>query len=84
MTPDGGGDQILQDGTTFHYRSPVTGTIRDRTVRCATAEDQLVMHQGYEPRPVDVVDVHRLAHRFGLPLPAPFDSVRRGEALADG
>lgn len=72
-TEDGGGDQVLLDGGTWHYSPPVTGSIGGREVRCASAEDQLLMHQGYEPRPVDVEDVRRLAGRFGLPVPAPFD-----------
>lgn len=35
---------------------------------------QLLMHQGYEPRPIDFADVRRIAERFGLHLPAPFDA----------
>ena len=48
----------------------VEGSVEGRTIRCASAEDQLLMHQGYEPRPVDVLDVRRIAARFGLPGPA--------------
>ncbi len=65
-TPDGGGDQVLQDGTTWHYAPPVHGSIAGRTLRYASAEDQVLMHQGYEPRPVDLADVRRLRERFGL------------------
>lgn len=74
MTADGGGDQVLPDGSTWHYSPPVRGSIDGRVVRCASAEDQLLMHQGYEPRPVDFADVHRLARRFALPVPAPYAS----------
>ncbi len=28
------------------------------------------MHQGYELRPIDCIDVQRIATRFGLPIPA--------------
>lgn len=68
-TDDGGGVQVLAEGRVWRYAAPVTGTLGGRPVRCASAEDQLAMHQGYEPRPVDVVDVRRLAERFGLPRP---------------
>lgn len=74
MTADGGGNQVLLDGATWHYAAPVEGSLNGRTVPCASAEDQLLMHQGYEPRPVDVADVRRIAERFGLPTPAPFDA----------
>lgn len=73
-TPDGGGDQVLLDGSTWHYAPPVTGTVAGKEIRCASAEDQLLMHQGYEPRPVDVEDVRRIAERFGLPLPEAYDA----------
>lgn len=71
-TPDGGGDQVLDDGSTWHYGPPATGVIEGRPVRCATAVEQLAMHQGYDPRPVDLADVRRLAARFDLPLPPGF------------
>jgi lincosamide nucleotidyltransferase A/C/D/E len=73
-TPDGGGDQILEDGSTWHYSPPADGCIRGRRVPCASAEDQLLMHQGYEPRLVDYDDVRRISERFGLTAPAPFDA----------
>ena len=74
MTADGGGDQILLDGSTWHYSPPVHGSIDGHVVRCASPEDQMLMHQGYEPRPVDVVDVHSIAQRFGIPVPASYRS----------
>lgn len=72
LTADGGGDQVLQDGAAWHYAPPVEGSINDRTIRCASASDQLLLHQGYEPRPVDRLDVRRIAERFNLPVPAAF------------
>ncbi len=29
------------------------------------------MHQGYEPRSIDFLDEHKLAERFGWPIPDP-------------
>jgi lincosamide nucleotidyltransferase A/C/D/E len=74
LTADGGGRQVLQDGSTWHYSAPVEGAIAGRTVRCASPRDQLMMHLGYNPRPVDFVDVRRIGDRFDLPLPPPFDT----------
>jgi lincosamide nucleotidyltransferase A/C/D/E len=71
-TADGGGLQRLPGGATWHYGPPVEGSVNGRIIRCASAEEQLLMHQGYEPRPVDVLDMRRIGERFGLPLPAPF------------
>jgi len=73
-TADGGGDQLLQGDDVWHYSPPVEGAINERSVRCASASDQLLTHQGYEPRPVDLLDVHRIAERFNLPVPAAFDA----------
>jgi lincosamide nucleotidyltransferase A/C/D/E len=74
LTADGGGDQILRDGATWHYAPPVGGSINGRSIRCASAEEQLLMHQGYEPRPIDYLDVRNIAERFRLPVPHPFDA----------
>jgi lincosamide nucleotidyltransferase A/C/D/E len=71
-TVDGGGDQVLEDGSTWHYSAPVEGAIVGHAVRCAPPEDQLLMHLGYDPRPVDFADIRRIAARFNLPLPRPF------------
>lgn len=68
-TDDGGGDQVLPGGVSWHYPPPVVGSIRGRRVRCASAESQLLMHLGYEPRPIDVADARALAERFGLDVP---------------
>lgn len=72
LMPDGGGEQALPGGGRFRYSPPVVGTVLGRSVRCAPAEDQLLAHQGYAPRPVDVEDVARLVARFGLDLPPGF------------
>ena len=56
-TPDGGGDQVLDGGGVWHYGPPVTGTVGGRPAPCAPAEEQLALHQGCDPRPVDVADV---------------------------
>jgi len=72
-SPDGGGHQLRQDGTRWHYSPPVEGYIAGVKVRCASAKDQLAMHQGYHPRPITYVDVRRISDRFGLEPPPPFD-----------
>jgi lincosamide nucleotidyltransferase A/C/D/E len=72
VTADGGGDQVLQDGSAWHYSAPVEGLIAGHAVRCAPPADQLSMHFGYDPRPVDFADVRRIAERVDLPVPSPF------------
>lgn len=52
-TPDGGGDQVLPEDGRWHYAPPVYGSIVGRPVRCASAQDQVLMHTGYAPRIVD-------------------------------
>jgi lincosamide nucleotidyltransferase A/C/D/E len=72
-TPDGGGNQVLPDDEgTWRYAPPVEGSIQGRSVRCAPAQDQVLMHTGYAPRAVDFEDVRRLAQRFEVLLPEPF------------
>ena len=74
VTVDGGGEQVLQDGATWHYSAPVDGVLAGHAVRCAPPRDQLLMHLGYDPRPVDFADVRRIAERFGLPVPPQFQT----------
>jgi lincosamide nucleotidyltransferase A/C/D/E len=75
-TADGGGDQVLLDGeSTWHYSSPVEGSVGGRAVLCCSPDEQLLMHQGYQPRECDVADVKRLAAHFRLPLPEPYSGV---------
>lgn len=72
-TPDGGGDQVLPDGGgTWHYAPPVEGSIQGQSIKCAPAQDQVMMHTGYPPRAIDFEDVRRLAQRFEVRLPEPF------------
>lgn len=77
---DGGGYQVLGDGTTWHYAPPAHGSLGSRRVRCASAEDQLLMHQGYDPCRVAYSDVRRVSKRFGLEPPAPFGAPDEGSA----
>lgn len=72
MTSDGGGDQVLDDGSRYHYGPPTVGRISGRVVACCSAEQQVEMHLGYEPRENDRADVALLAAEFGLALPPPY------------
>jgi lincosamide nucleotidyltransferase A/C/D/E len=73
ITEDGGGDQIQLDGKTrWHYSRPVQGAIGGIRVLCCSAEDQMLCHQGYEPRDHDRADVALLAARFGVTVPEPY------------
>lgn len=58
--PDGGGEQLLPDGGRWRYGPPAGGTVAGRPVRCASADDQLRMHEGYELRDVDQHDLRLL------------------------
>jgi len=74
ITDDDGGDQIqLVRKTRWHYSPPVHGAIGGTRVLCCSLGDQLLCHQGYEPRDHDRADVGLLAARFGVPLPEPYD-----------
>src|SRR4029453_9320474 len=50
---DGGGDQALPGGRSFHYPPPVRGTIAGRPVRCMDAGTQVRAHMGYPPTAKD-------------------------------
>ena len=73
-TPDGGGDQMLPDGTRWHYDPPTTGTIAGRRVACLSLDTQVRAHTGFEPRPEHIADMHRLRDRLGIDLPPPYDT----------
>ena len=73
-TSDGGGDQTLPDGGSFHYPPPVRGTIAGRPVRCIDADTQLRCHLGYQPTTKDREDMGRLRDRLGVELPVPYSS----------
>jgi len=73
--PEGGGIQVLQDGTPWRYPPEGfsgTGLIAGRAMRCLTPGVQLLCHQGYDPDETDRADMTRLAERFGLTLPPQF------------
>lgn len=55
----GNGLQAGLDGASFVYPVEcfVTGTVGGRLVGCLSAEQQIVFHQGYEPRDVDLADL---------------------------
>lgn len=72
LTPDGGGDQDLGQGRTFHYGPPASGQIGGRLVRCVNAESQLRAHVGYQPSDKDRADIAALARRYHLPLPVGY------------
>ncbi len=48
------------------------GTIGGMSVRCLTAEAQLLYHQGYEHDKNDAADVRLLCRTFGLPVPEEY------------
>ena len=73
-TADGGGDQVLPDGGSFHYPPPVRGVIAGRPVRCMDAGTQVHAHLGYPPTAKDRQDMGRLRERLGVELPAPYSS----------
>ena len=81
-TPDGGGDQVLPDGTTWHYQAPVSGTVAGQPVPCCSADEQVAMHTGYELRESDRVDVRHLTEHFGLlPDMTNGPGIARGHSL---
>ena len=51
------------------------GIIGGITVRCLTAEAQLLYHQGYEHKEKDVHDVLLLCKTFGLSIPEEYDTI---------
>ena len=72
---EGGGVQQLQDGTSFRYPPEGfrgVGQIAGQTLRCLTAETQMLCHVGYVPDETDYHDVQLLHTRFGLALPPPY------------
>lgn len=58
----------LDPAEPFRYPAAcfVTGTIGTTTVRCISAEQQALFHQGYEPAGHDVADMRRLGQKFGI------------------
>ncbi|MFF2730892.1 nucleotidyltransferase domain-containing protein [Streptomyces sp. NPDC058008] len=67
---DGSALQSSPDpGAPFRYPAAcfVTGTVGTAAVRCISAEQQTLFHQGYEPAAHDLADMRRLRERFGTP-----------------
>jgi lincosamide nucleotidyltransferase A/C/D/E len=72
----GNGWQELPDGDWGCYSAEGlrgVGSIAQRRVRCLTPELQVRHHLGYEPDPDDHHDMRRLAERFQLHLPSPYE-----------
>lgn len=65
-SPDGGGDQEMLTGGSFHYPAPTEGIIGGRSVACVDAATQLLCHTGYELTDKDRQDVDHLRRRFNL------------------
>jgi lincosamide nucleotidyltransferase A/C/D/E len=76
-TGDGGGDQALSSGSTFHYPPPATGVIGDRIVSCVDAATQVRCHLGYEPSTTDFDDMRALHGATGIDLPPSYRATRR-------
>jgi lincosamide nucleotidyltransferase A/C/D/E len=77
--PEGGGIQVLQDGTPWRYPPEGftgTGLVAGRAVQCLTPEVQLLCDLGYDPDETDHTDMTRLAERFDLALPPEFAQSR--------
>jgi lincosamide nucleotidyltransferase A/C/D/E len=73
----GNGWQELPDGSWGRYSAEGlrgVGAIAQRRVRCLTPELQLRHHLGYQPDADDHHDMRRLAARFQLELPPPYDA----------
>jgi lincosamide nucleotidyltransferase A/C/D/E len=74
---DGTGRQSTGTGGEFVYPPGSTegrGSIGGREVRCLTPELLVMFHLGYEPRGIDRRDMAALAERYGLELPAPYET----------
>jgi len=65
----GGGDQILADGTAFHYPPPSYGVIGGRRVYCVDPSTQVRARLGHPPSAQDRADLWRLHRRFGVEYP---------------
>lgn len=51
------------------------GTIGGVSIRCMTAEAQLLFHQGYEHKEKDIHDVLLLCKTFGLQIPEQYENL---------
>ena len=69
---DGSGAQPMDDGPDWIYPAQGfsgSGSIGGRTVRCLSAEVQVLAHVDYEPDETDRRDMRLLRDRFGVVLP---------------
>jgi lincosamide nucleotidyltransferase A/C/D/E len=71
FVPDGSGaaeQSSLDPGNPFRYPPPcfVSGMIAGTVVPCLSVAQQVVFHQGYEPREHDRRDMARLREAFGV------------------
>jgi lincosamide nucleotidyltransferase A/C/D/E len=71
-TADGGDDQALPGGGSFHYPPPTLGVIGGQQVACVDATTQVRCHLGYDPQPKDREDLRKLHERLGVTLPGPY------------
>jgi lincosamide nucleotidyltransferase A/C/D/E len=74
---DGGGVQPQPGGGSFRYPPEgfVSGSIDGRSVRCVSAEVQVLCHLGYEPKDKDVDDLLALHGALGIDLPARYQEI---------
>ena len=56
------------------------GMIAGQTVRCISAEWTIKFHSGYELKETDYRDVSALCEKFGIQLPAEYESFRPGRS----
>jgi uncharacterized cupin superfamily protein len=71
---EGGGVQPQPGGGTFRYPPEgfTAGRVARRSVRCISAEVQVLCHLGYEPTAKDAHDMLRLHRAFGVELSAAY------------
>jgi len=73
---EGGGLQAQPSGIPWRYPQSgfkVKGLLAGRTVRCLSAEVQVLCHDGYDIDDEDIRDMHLLRDRLGADLPPRFD-----------
>ena len=69
---DGAGAQPMNDGAEWIYPAEGfsgSGSIGGQTIRCLTAEVQVLAHIDYDPDETDRSDMRSLRDRFGVDLP---------------
>jgi lincosamide nucleotidyltransferase A/C/D/E len=69
---DGNGIYVMDDGTTWTYPAQGftgRGEVGGRSVRCLSAEVQVLVHDGYELEAKDYRELRLLHERLGVELP---------------